>query len=107
MNERPSITCPQCNRVSYATGDIEHKFCGRCGYHEDFKHMPKLNEKPTVRKALQRAVELIENYRMEAIPLSVATEFRREANLAMYLEDDKMRTNRSDYINRLTESKTT
>jgi hypothetical protein len=31
----PSIVCPQCRRRSYSPGDIEHRFCVRCGWHAD------------------------------------------------------------------------
>jgi ribosomal protein L37E len=36
VSEQPSITCPHCGRTSYNQGDIDHKFCGACGYHERF-----------------------------------------------------------------------
>lgn len=31
----PSITCPKCGRTSYHPKDIEHRFCGQCGFHDD------------------------------------------------------------------------
>ena len=35
--EYPSITCPKCGLTSYNANDIKHRFCGRCGYHDDLK----------------------------------------------------------------------
>ncbi len=32
--EPASITCPHCHRESWNPNDIEHRFCGICGYHE-------------------------------------------------------------------------
>jgi len=34
MSDQPSITCPKCEQVSYLRGDIENKYCGKCGYHD-------------------------------------------------------------------------
>jgi Zn ribbon nucleic-acid-binding protein len=31
----PSITCPRCGLVSYHAKDIEHRYCARCGFHDD------------------------------------------------------------------------
>lgn len=30
---QPSITCPECLKVSYNYEDVKNKFCGTCGYH--------------------------------------------------------------------------
>jgi hypothetical protein len=30
-----SITCPRCGLTSFNPNDIEHRFCGQCGYHDD------------------------------------------------------------------------
>jgi len=32
----PYIECPRCHIRSYNSGDIQHKFCIRCGWHDDF-----------------------------------------------------------------------
>jgi ribosomal protein L37E len=29
-----SITCPNCHRTSYHPKDVEHRFCGVCGFHD-------------------------------------------------------------------------
>ena len=31
--EAPHIICPQCQRVSFSKGDIDHKYCAKCGTH--------------------------------------------------------------------------
>lgn len=33
----PSIKCLRCNLTSYNLNDIKHRFCARCGFHEDFE----------------------------------------------------------------------
>lgn len=33
--EQPSITCPQCGRVSYNPNDIEQRYCGNCHQYHD------------------------------------------------------------------------
>jgi len=33
----PSITCPKCGLTSYNLNDIKHRFCARCGFHQDFE----------------------------------------------------------------------
>lgn len=30
MSDRPSITCPVCNKISYHPKDIEHGWCSNC-----------------------------------------------------------------------------
>jgi hypothetical protein len=30
-----TITCPQCNRTSYHTEDVRHRFCGACKIYHD------------------------------------------------------------------------
>jgi hypothetical protein len=32
-----SITCPNCHRTSFNTGDIQYKYCLKCGFHSDLK----------------------------------------------------------------------
>lgn len=35
MNDRPSITCPQCGMVSYNPNDISNRYCGNCHLFHD------------------------------------------------------------------------
>ena len=32
--DRQSIKCLRCGRTSYSLGDVEHLYCGACGYHD-------------------------------------------------------------------------
>jgi hypothetical protein len=41
--EIPSTLCPSCGRRSYSAGDIEHRFCGACGWHEDLAGWPSVD----------------------------------------------------------------
>lgn len=34
MSSQSNIQCPKCKRVSYSRGDIENKYCAKCGYHD-------------------------------------------------------------------------
>jgi ribosomal protein L37E len=38
----PSITCPECLRVSYSLADIQNQYCGKCGFHANLK--PKISQ---------------------------------------------------------------
>lgn len=31
----PSITCPQCALTSYHPEDVKHRYCAKCGWHDD------------------------------------------------------------------------
>jgi hypothetical protein len=33
--EYPYIECPKCHLKSYHPKDIEHRFCAKCGFHDD------------------------------------------------------------------------
>lgn len=58
----PSIKCPQCHKVSYAPGDIEHRYCGNC--HQFHKYM---GERP-MRTPLSRQAH---NYRIAYVVLAL------------------------------------
>lgn len=34
MTHTSGITCPKCERVSVNPGDIKHRYCGVCGFHD-------------------------------------------------------------------------
>ena len=51
----PSITCPRCGRVSYSRGDIEHRFCGACGWHEDLAEGAAMHTKDKLAAELRKA----------------------------------------------------
>jgi len=36
INETQAIRCERCQRISYSSGDIAHRYCGHCHvYHDD------------------------------------------------------------------------
>jgi len=36
LNEKPkSIICPKCKIESHNQGDVDHKFCVKCGWHDE------------------------------------------------------------------------
>jgi hypothetical protein len=34
-----SIECPSCHRVSYHPKDVENRFCGQCGWHDQLPQL--------------------------------------------------------------------
>jgi ribosomal protein S27AE len=81
---KESVICPKCGLKSYLPGDIESRYCGKCGYHDSLHNttpgVPGVSAKfrqPTPLMQLQATLSALEgNYYCWSEGLTPEARFR-------------------------------